>query len=43
VQRMGENRNAFMIVVGKPEVKGLLRRPRCTYEDSIGLGNMCRV
>jgi hypothetical protein len=29
VARMGENRNAYRILVGKPEGKRPLRRPRC--------------
>jgi hypothetical protein len=29
VTRMGERRNACRILLGKPEVKRLVRRPRC--------------
>jgi hypothetical protein len=32
---MGENRNAYRILIGKPEVKGPLRRPICRWEDNI--------
>jgi hypothetical protein len=31
----GEKRNAFKILVGKPEGKGTLGRPRCRWKDSI--------
>jgi hypothetical protein len=30
-----EKRNAYMILVGKPEVKRPLGRPRCRYVDNI--------
>jgi hypothetical protein len=31
----GEKRNAYRIMVGKPEGKGPLGRPRCRWEDNI--------
>jgi hypothetical protein len=33
--RMGETRNAYNILVGKPEGKRPLRRPRRRWEDNI--------
>jgi hypothetical protein len=35
VARMGENRNAYRILVRSPEVKRLLRRPRRRWVDNI--------
>ena len=35
VTRMGEMRGAFMVLVGKPEGKRSLGRPRRTWEDNI--------
>jgi hypothetical protein len=35
VTRMLENRNAFTVLVGKPEGKRMLRRPRCRWVDNI--------
>jgi hypothetical protein len=35
VARMGEMRNAYNILVGKPEGKRPLGRPRCRWEDNI--------
>jgi hypothetical protein len=35
VARMWEKRNAYSILVGKPERKRSLGRPRCTWEDNI--------
>jgi hypothetical protein len=35
VARMGENRNAYRILVGKPEGKRPLRRPRRRWVDNI--------
>jgi hypothetical protein len=35
VARMGETRNACRILVGKPEAKTPLGRPRCRWVDSI--------
>jgi hypothetical protein len=32
---MKEKRNAYMILVGKPEGKGRLRRSRCKWADNI--------
>jgi hypothetical protein len=32
---MGEKRNVYMILVGKPEGKRLLGRPRCRWVDNI--------
>jgi hypothetical protein len=32
---MGEKRNAYRILVGKPEGKRLLRRPRRRWVDNI--------
>jgi hypothetical protein len=32
---MGEKRNAYRILVGKPEGKGPLERPRRRWEDNI--------
>jgi len=35
VARMGEIRNAYKILVGKPEDKRPFGRPRCTWEGNI--------
>jgi hypothetical protein len=35
VARRGEKRNAYMILVGKPEGKRPLGRPRCRWMDNI--------
>jgi hypothetical protein len=35
VARMGETRNAYRILVGKPEGKRPLGRPRCRWVDNI--------
>jgi hypothetical protein len=35
VTRMGEKRTAYMILVGKPEGKEILGRPRCMWMDNI--------
>jgi len=32
---MGEMRNLYNILIGKPERKGSLARPRCRWEDNI--------
>jgi hypothetical protein len=32
---MGEKRNAYRLLVEKPEGKGPLRRPRCRWVDNI--------
>jgi hypothetical protein len=34
---MGEGRNVYRVLVGKPEVKRALGRPRCRWEDGIKL------
>jgi hypothetical protein len=34
---MREKRNAYRILLGKPEGKRLLGRPRCRWEDNIGI------
>jgi hypothetical protein len=35
VARMGEKRNAYRILVGKPEEKRPLGRPRCRWKNNI--------
>jgi hypothetical protein len=35
VARMGEERKVYKVLVGKPEGKRLLGRPRCRWEDGI--------
>jgi hypothetical protein len=35
VARMGEKRNAYRLLVGKPDGKRLLGRPRCRWMDNI--------
>jgi hypothetical protein len=35
VARIGERRSAYNILVGKPEGKGPLGRPRCRWVDNI--------
>jgi hypothetical protein len=35
VAQMGEKRNACRLLVGKPEGKRLLGRPRCRWVDNI--------
>jgi hypothetical protein len=35
VTHMGEKRNAYRILVGKPEGRRPLGRPRCRWEDNI--------
>jgi hypothetical protein len=35
VAQIGNKRNAYRILVGKPEGKRPLGRPRCQWEDSI--------
>ena len=32
---MGERRGVYRVLVGKPEGKGPLGRPRCRWEDNI--------
>jgi hypothetical protein len=34
----GEGRNVYRVLVGKPEGKGPLERPRCRWEDGIKMG-----
>jgi hypothetical protein len=34
-ERMGEGRGVYRVLVGKPEVKRPLGRPRCRWEDNI--------
>jgi hypothetical protein len=35
VARMGERRGAYRALVGNPEGRRTLRRPRCRWEDNI--------
>jgi hypothetical protein len=35
VERIGETRNAYRILMGKPEGKRSLGRPRCKWVDNI--------
>jgi hypothetical protein len=35
VARMGEGRNMYRVLVGKPEGKTPLERPRCRWQDRI--------
>jgi hypothetical protein len=35
VVRIGVNRGVYRILVGKPEEKRALERPRCRWEDNI--------
>jgi hypothetical protein len=35
VARMGEDRKVYKVLVGKPEGKGPLGRPRCRWEDGV--------
>jgi hypothetical protein len=35
VARMGESRGVYRVLVGKPEGKRPLGRPRCRWEDNI--------
>ena len=35
VARMGERRDVYMVLMGKPEGKMPLGRPRCRWEDNI--------
>jgi len=41
-ERMGENRNTYTILVGKPEGKGPHGRPRRRGEDNITM-DLCGV
>jgi hypothetical protein len=38
VARMGEKRNAYRLLVGKPEGKKPPGRPRCRWVDNIRMG-----
>jgi hypothetical protein len=38
VAQTGEKRNAYRLLVGKPEGKRLLGRPRCRWVDNIRMG-----
>jgi len=38
VAHMGERRGVFMVLVGKPEGKRPLGRPRCRWKDNIKVG-----
>ena len=37
VARIGERRDVYRILVGKPEGKGPLGRPRCRWENNINM------
>jgi hypothetical protein len=37
VARIGEGRGVYRVLVGKPEIKGPLGRPRRRWEDNIKL------
>jgi hypothetical protein len=39
VAHMGERRDVYMVLVGKPEGKRLLGRPRYRWEDNIKVGH----
>ena len=39
VARMGERRGVYRVLVGKPERKRPLGRPRRSWEDNIKLGH----
>jgi hypothetical protein len=43
VAGMGEMRNAYKILVRKPERKRLLRRPRCKYDSTIFIHILCAL
>jgi hypothetical protein len=43
VARMGEKRNAYRLLVGKPEGKRPLRRPRRRWVDNIWMVNLGEV
>jgi hypothetical protein len=37
VARMGEGRGVYRVLVGRPEGRGSLGRPRCRWDDNIKL------
>jgi hypothetical protein len=37
VERMGDRRGEYRVLVGKPEVRRRLGRPRLRWEDNIGM------
>ena len=37
IARMGEKRGVYRVLMGKPEGKRPLVRPRCRWEDNIGM------
>ena len=39
VTHMGERRDVYMVLMGKPEGKRPLGRPRCRWEDNIKVGH----
>jgi hypothetical protein len=39
IARMGKKRNAYKILVGKPEGERPLGRPRCRWDDNIRMDN----
>jgi hypothetical protein len=44
VARMGEGRNVYKVLVGRPEVKRLLGRPRRRWKDiGIDVANWLRI
>ena len=38
VERVGETRGTYSVLVGKPEGKRPLGRPMCRWEDNIKMG-----
>jgi hypothetical protein len=40
VARMGEKRNVYRLLAGKPEGKGPLGRPRCRWMDNIKMDRL---
>jgi len=38
VARLGEKRNTYKVLTGKPEGKTLLKRLKCRWEDNIKIG-----
>jgi hypothetical protein len=37
VSEMVQTRNAYTVLVGKPEVKRKLEQPRCRWDDNINM------